>query len=293
MPVYLVVPTIPVPPPSFTACETSGPPNHTFSLVGLGLGGTSPRGLQWNSDGTQLTIFNDQDDYFYRYTASTPYDLSTLGGKVQGSQVPTFLQNNTSQWAFNATGSRVFLAGNGFQAKIEAFDLGANYDLTSTLTHVPAQSFDHSAQETSATGFAFNNDGTKFYLIGFSSKLLRQYSVPTPYDLSVGVSLQASYDTGSAFHNSPRNLTWSPDGTTFHIVDRGNNFATEAQIREYTVSTPFDIGSTVTFVCTFDYKTSTGQINPWGLTWNADGSKFYVTDFTVSFWNAHEFVVPA
>jgi hypothetical protein len=90
-----------------------------------------------------------------------------------------------------------------------AFDLStASYD---------SVSFSVSGQDTSPTSIAFNNDGTKMYVVGVSNDRVHQYSLSTAFDLST-----ASYDSVIFSVNSqdpsPYGIAFNTDGTKMYMI---------------------------------------------------------------------------
>ena len=145
---------------------------------------TTPRGLNFNNDGTKMYILGGTNDTIYQYSLSTAFDLST-----------------------------------------------ASYD---------SVSFSVSSQDTTPHDIVFNNDGTKMYVLIFTTDTLYQYSLTTAWDVST-----ASYDNVSFSFSSqdsvPYSFTMTPDGTK--IIMQGNsNFS----IFQYSLSTAFDL-STISY----------------------------------------------
>jgi DNA-binding beta-propeller fold protein YncE len=65
-----------------------------------------------------------------------------------------------------------------------------------------------SAQETSPQGIAFNNDGTKMFVVGTSGQDVNEYALSTGFDVSTAiftdafsVSAQDTQPTGVAFND--------------------------------------------------------------------------------------------
>ena len=70
-------------------------------------------------------------------------------------------------------------------------------------------------QDSSPTGMAWNNDGSKLYETGRGSDKIYEYDVSTPYDIatatfSKSIATQDSYPTG---------ITWNNDGSKLYEVD--------------------------------------------------------------------------
>ena len=71
---------------------------------------------------------------------------------------------------------------------------------------------------------------------------------------------------------SPRGLAFSTDGTKMFVLGTSGD-----DVNEYTLSTGFDV-STASFVDSFSI--SSQEDNPWGLAFNNDGTKMFVTGLT-------------
>ncbi len=142
------------------------------------------------------------------------------------------------------------------------------YDLR-TATSVAIAEFDVSAQDATPNGVAFNDDGTKMYVAGASTKYVYQYPLSSAYDLTsataVGVvSLDVSYLT-----TVPQGICFSPDGTEMFVVRVG----TTATLARYTLSTPWDL-STASYVSMFDM--SSEDTDMYNLVFTDDGMRFII-----------------
>ncbi len=134
-------------------------------------------------------------------------------------------------------------------------------------------SFDVSTQDATPRGLAFNNDGTKMFVVGDTGNDINSYTLSTGFDLSTATFNDINGD-GSGFDISgqetvPRGLTFNNDGTKMFVVgDNGND------INEYTLSVGFDLTSTVTHVGEFDI--SDQETNPQGIAFNTTGTKMFI-----------------
>ena len=98
-------------------------------------------------------------------------------------------------------------------------------------------SFDVSAQEAGPTALAFNTDGTKMFVIGYSGDDVNEYTLTTGFD----VSTASFVDSFSVFaqENGPHGLAFNTDGTKMFVV--GN---TGVDVNEYTLTTGFELINT-------------------------------------------------
>jgi 6-phosphogluconolactonase (cycloisomerase 2 family) len=134
------------------------------------------------------------------------------------------------------------------------------------------KSFDPASQGSNPFDIILNNDGTKMYVLTYDQKRVYQYSLSTAYDIST-----ASYDSKSFLFTGQDALPWSikfnNDGTKMYMLGNTND-----DVFQYSLSTAFDVSTASYDSVAF----SIGQtINPRYLTFNGDGTKFYLTE-TVS-----------
>jgi hypothetical protein len=87
--------------------------------------------------------------------------------------------------AFNTDGTKMFVVGaNGDD--VNEYDLSTGFDVS---TAVYSQNFSVAAQDTSPTGIAFNNDGTKMFIVGAIGDAVYEYTLSTGFDVSTAVLL--------------------------------------------------------------------------------------------------------
>ena len=143
--------------------------------------------------------------------------------------------------------------------------------LTSTtnagITDANSDYTDLSSHEVNAQGFQFNNDGTKFFVVGKTGDLT-QFSMSTAYDVStashqgeIDIPGQGTGMTGLAFNG---------DGTVMFVVNESTD-----KVHPFTLNTAWNpiggIASTGTAV-----SVSSGDNCPTDLQFNNDGSKLYI-----------------
>ena len=128
-------------------------------------------------------------------------------------------------------------------------------------------SFDASFQDSQSTGIGFNNDGTKMFVVGQGNRKISEYSLSTGFDLTTVTFVDDL--SVAAQENAPQDISFNNDGTKMFIVGY-----TGKKIYEYTLSTGFDISSTVTFVDSFSVTSQETQ--PTSVAFNSDGTKMFV-----------------
>ena len=130
-------------------------------------------------------------------------------------------------------------------------------------------SFSVAGQDTFPAGLAFNNDGTKMYMVGTSSDSVYQYTLSTAFDLST-----ASYDSVSFSVSSqdtiPSDIRFNSDGTKMYV----SGFSSDS-VHQYSLSSAFDL-STASYD-SVSFSVAGQDTNPFDITFNNDGTKMYIT----------------
>ena len=164
--------------------------------------------------------------------------------------------------AFNTDGTKMFVGGYAGQ-DVNEYTLTTGFDV-STATY--SQNFSVSSQDTLVQGIAFNNDGTKMFVVGDSGNAVYEYTLSTGFDVSTATYSQnfsvSTQDTG------PRGIAFNTDGTKMFVVgDVGKD------VNEYTLSTAFDL-STASYSQNFSVNTQ--ETGPTDISFNADGTKMFI-----------------
>ena len=118
----------------------------------------------------------------------------------------------------------------------------------------------------------FNNDGTKMFVLGRANDNVYEYSVATAWNVSsitLVRTLDISVVSSSQGDNAANGIEFNTDGTKLFVLGQGQDL-----VNEYALSTGFDI-STASFTRSLDIS---GQEDlPYGVTFNNDGTKMYIT----------------
>ena len=172
-------------------------------------------------------------------------------------------ENNPTGVTFNNDGTKMFVSGNTGN-DVGEYSLTTAFDV-STATFVGR--FEVVNQDNNPSDVAFNNDGTKMFVTGFTGDNVYEYTLSTGFDLTSTVSFVDSFDV-SGQETEPGGLTFNNDGTKMFMVGENSK-----KVNEYTLTTPFDVSS-ASFVDSFDVV---GQVwRPRDVAFNNDGTKMFV-----------------
>ena len=175
--------------------------------------------------------------------------------------------------AFNNDGTKMFVVGSNGDA-VNEYTLTTGFDV-STATYAGAdEKFSVKSQETQASGVAFNNNGTKMFVTGWSGNDINEYTLTTGFDVSTASYAGDVERFSVASQNTQiRGLAFNNDGTKMFVVGTKDD---DDDVYEYTLTTGFDV-STASYVDSFDPS----MTNPSGITFNKSGSRLFVISGSV------------
>ena len=263
----------------------------------------TPNGLDFSPDGTKMVVVGQGDDELLYYTFSTPWDISSK--TYQGLYDPNpygvnsaYYNGGTNYFTKSGfsisqpTGVRYINDGDGisildayytsssYYAKVVNYTLGQSYNGLSIIDGLLLDFYTQSgASNDIAYDLKFNNDGTKAYVINLSEDKIYQWTLDTPYTFSSS-NYGMTFDGNTAVlagETNPRAMSFNDVGDILFITG-----STTDKIWEFTVSTPFDVTSTLAITTSYsilnqisDINTSTtGESSQSGLQWTNSGLFF-------------------
>tara|TARA_B100000686_G_scaffold336209_1_gene405829 strand:+ start:57 stop:2228 length:2172 start_codon:yes stop_codon:yes gene_type:complete len=134
--------------------------------------------LEFNTEGTKMFVLGQNGNDVNEYTLSTGFDVSTA------SFVDSFdisnEETNANGLAFNRSGTRMFVTGHTGD-DVNEYTLTTAFDV-STASFV--DSFDISSEDTSPAAVAFNDDGTKMFVLGATGDDVNEYTISCAYKVT-------------------------------------------------------------------------------------------------------------
>jgi len=245
--------------------------NAGYDSKNFYVGSTSsvPLGLNASYDGTKFYIADNGGDSIDQYNLSTAWDISTAAYANKTLSVSS--QDTVPQSvAFKLDGTKMFLIG-GANDSVYSYSLSTAWDI-STASY-DSSTFSFSTQTTDVSSFFVTSDGTKIFVISYSTSasvaVAYQYSLSTGWDLST-----TSYDSKSfsvySQETVPRGIALNPDGTKLYILGNQND-----SVYQYSLSTAHDISTASYDSVSFNVNTATGGDNQYGILFKPDGTKMY------------------
>ena len=230
----------------------------------------------FNDDGTKMYVSDSSTGYIYHYNLSTAFDVSSasyLNAYASGFGVQSM--------AFNNDGTKMFLLNT---TQIREYSVSTGFD--TTASNVSATTYSTlNSQDATMMGVTFNNDGTKMFTVGASNDKVYEYALSTAFDVS---SSSLSYTDSVSIQSQeiyPTDIRFNHDGTKMYITGTSGR-----DINEYTLSTAFDISSTVTHKGSYSLTSSDSY--PTGFSFNNDGTKLFTTGQYYDRVNEHSLTTP-
>jgi sugar lactone lactonase YvrE len=212
--------------------------------------------------------------YYVQSDGSLETDTVTVPYRISGASYTNksfSVTQDTNPWSisFNSNQTKMYVTG-GNTAAIYQYSLSTAGDV-STASY-DSVSFSVSSQDTGPTGMAFNNDGTKMYVLGNANDSVFQYSLSSAFDMS-----SASYDSVSfsiaSQETTPRSIRFNNDGTSMYVAGTVND-----SVYQYTLTSAFDLSTASYASKTFSFTSETSDVR--AVLFNGDGTKMYMLDAT-------------
>ena len=239
----------------------------------------APRTMTFSNDCTKLFVLEVVNDTITTHNLGTAYDISTQTSSVAGTTLDTTPHSSAYGIEFSTDGTKMFTSDKS-TGHIYQFNLSTPWDVTNNQ-------YDSSVNAGTIFGvpsvggyknrdISFSEDGTKLFLLG-SDKTVHQISLGTAWDLSSYQTPDVEKDLSSTLTDLYANsISFSPNGKKMFINGYGR------KIYEFSIATAWDLSSTVTFEGTASLGTEIYSQNLGEVTWNKDGTKFFVLDSSSS-----------
>ena len=203
-----------------------------------------PEGIAFNSDGTKMFIVGRSGTDLNEYALSKAFDISSASFTGNGCTGTGELDPVGAQPAamnFNADGTKLFVLDKASNIVRESV-LGTGFVITSSCTYdddnkSPDLSDMTGVSEAKAQGMAFNDDGTKMFIVGEQNDKVYELSL-SAFDVSTA-SFVRSIDISDQ-EITPQGLEFSSDGKKMFIVGTNGD-----EINVYSLTTAWNISTSV------------------------------------------------
>lgn len=225
---------------------------------------TFPYAIAFSIDGSKMYISGMYNERTFQYDLSTPWDVSTA--VYSGKYISTTGQDSAMRTIMFKPDGTKFYAWGAYLYRLFQYNLTTPWDIsTGVYEKQSPMMFDYGFE---IYGCRIADNGENIYLSVDSDDKIHQYSLPTPWDVTVTSDTLKSIDI-SGQDNIPDNVFFKPDGLKMYLI--GDQYKT---VFQYALSTPWDI-STAVYEGKFK-SVSSEETSPKDVAFNTEGSSMYI-----------------
>jgi hypothetical protein len=243
---------------------------------------STPYDLDFSTDGTKLYIADrSSPGKVVQYTLSTAWNLSTatFTRTLNFSAVDVDAPGGVK---FKPDGTAMYIRGQSSR-NVKKYDLSTAWDISTATYNNPTTDWYSVSPQTitgnNTYGIAFKPDGSRFYVTGLAGGSgvvgeIDQYSTSTNWEINTASYVTTFNPTSQTFR--PVDINFNSDGTKFYLLST----TSPGTIYQYSLSTAWDISTASYDSKSFDISVQTA--GSYGLTLKTDGTKLYVTSFSLA-----------
>ena len=230
-----------------------------------------PQGMIFSTDGDKMFLIGSAQGSIAEFALPSPYDITNASYNGLSEEFSVISEDTIPKaLRFNNDGSKMYVLGIGDTAIIE-YLLDSGFDI-STASYNGELSV--SLQVASPSGFSFNDDGTKLFILGTASRSVVEYSLSTAFDISTAVYSGDSEIFSIGYESTyPQDINFNYDGTKMYILE-----GTSGEIHEYVLSTSYDVSTS--FYSSGSIAIAYQESVPRGFCFDGNGENFYVVGET-------------
>ena len=166
-------------------------------------------GVVFNTEGTKMYITGINSDSVHQYNLSSAFDISTASFSQSFSVAAQ--ETSPSDVAISNDGTKMFVIGQSSD-NVNQYTLPSPYNISTAV-------FDQSASvavlEINSTGLAFNENGSKMFVVGTSSDSVYYFNLSTGYDISTATYIDSSSVATESL--SPQSVTFANQGKELYV----------------------------------------------------------------------------
>ena len=227
-----------------------------------------PTSMAFSNNGLKMFVVGSDKDDIYEYTLHTPFNFTSVDH--------TYSFNVTGQetkprgMAFSNDGAKMFVIGD-IGNDINEYILTTPFDLsTATFAKIAVSVL---LQDSSPTGMAFSNDGTKMFVVGNNIGAINRYTLSSTHPIRITESAPPTFVSSElATETGVLRITFSEiinatnvDATKIHIRESGNYTGGGITLTDGKLGTKTD-ASTISFTLTKPHRAAVAELDAPELT---------------------------
>ncbi len=167
-----------------------------------------------SKDGTKLFAADYYSNTIHQWNLSVAFDISSAQyyGSFHCSEITG---NHYSPFCFSFNGKFMYVA-NADENIVYQYELAIAWDIT-TASYT-GKSFNFSSFESLLRSIVVSYSGEYFYIVGDSRRVIYQFNLTTPFDISTAIYSERSYNISNLTTENVRQISFSEDGTILLIA---------------------------------------------------------------------------
>jgi sugar lactone lactonase YvrE len=230
----------------------------------------SPTGVRYAN--SKLFVIDSTTDAILKLESFSNNNIEVLEKSTSGSfhGVRTPVSELLSYGHYiKSDGTKAYIIGTT-NRKVYQFSMSTPYDVgTSTFDYISSNTV--TAQDTSPYTLSFKSDGTQCYILGDTNNRVFQYNMSQAWN--VATMSYSNYSSNTLAGGQLVGFYFKEDGLSFYYNDVSNSRSFQYNMSQAWNVATASYSSNVSFG---NIVTTSTLSNPYGLTFNDDGSSMYV-----------------
>lgn len=229
-------------------------------------------GVFFSVDGTKMYAVDRSSSIIYQYDLSTPWVVKTATYSTKSLNTSSQIAGGNLYNIFISTdGTKLY--GTHITTKVVyQYTLGTPWDI-STAAYA---SLSYTCAQVTANYFTdvcFSADGFRMYAIDLNTKIIYQYTLSAPWNVSTATYATLSYTCAQVTAANLYDIFFSADGTLLYAADGSTNI-----VYQYNLTTAWNVSTSVYSGKSYNASTQIGASKLRGVFISSDGSKMFTSD---------------
>ncbi len=189
---------------------------------------TQPFKVKFNNNGSKMFILGRSGKNIYEYSLSSSFDITSATYTGNFVNVSAQVSNTLFGLAFSPDGKMMFVSES--VDGLHQYSLNKSFDLSGGVNFIRSADVPTYLNGTTQNGLAFNQSGTKMFLIDSQQNAVNQYTLSEGFNIAT-----ASLDGGAVSTIDPNGITFSPSGLRMYVSGK------DEAIKEHHLPCPFNL----------------------------------------------------
>ncbi|MDA9972446.1 autotransporter domain-containing protein [Candidatus Pelagibacter ubique] len=186
---------------------------------------TDVKGITFNNDGSKMYLVGEQTSLVWEFDLILNFNVvgAAFNGAIldlTGLQFAPDVIVQPNGLIFNDDGSKLYVV-DADTDKVFEITLTTQYDVGDPILNV--ERLNIAAESTAPSDIAFNQNGTKFFILDRGNKSLFEYSLTVAYDLTTFTGYTGNSFNFTTEENFPEGFEFNSDGSKIFMVGTGDN----------------------------------------------------------------------